>query len=80
MVAADKNLVTIKAPHDAKALAIDHNIAQVVYFVARSNSIVPTLDHFLIHFLGSIPRAKFRLAVSAHKVTDTLVAEVGITN
>jgi hypothetical protein len=80
MVATDKNLVPIETTHDAKCSAIDYYIAKMVNFVAWSNSIVPPTNHFFIHFLGSIPGAKFRLAVSAHKVTDTVVSKMGITN
>jgi hypothetical protein len=80
MIAADKNLVAIETPHDTQGLAIDHYIAQVIYFVARAYSIVPTPNHFFIHFGCGVPGPKLGLTVTTHEMTDTVVSKVRVTH
>jgi hypothetical protein len=80
MVTTDKNLVTIETPHDTQGLAIDHYIAQVIHFVARANCIVPTPNHFFIHFGCGVPGPKLGLTVTTHKMTDSVVPEVRVAH
>jgi hypothetical protein len=80
MVAADKNLVAVETPHDTQGLTIDYHIAQVIYFVARAYSVVPTSNHFFVHFLCGVPGPKLGLTVGSHEMTDTIVPKMGITD
>ena len=56
MVSPDQDLVTVEPAHYAQGFAVDHNITQVINFVRRPYTLVPGLDHELIHFLGCVPR------------------------
>jgi hypothetical protein len=79
MVAADKNLVTIKTPHDAKCSAVNNYIAKVVHFVILAHTFVPTPDHFLVHFRRICPRAYFGHTVVAGKTTYASMSEMRVT-
>jgi hypothetical protein len=80
VVTADKNLVAVETPHDTQCPAIDYYIAAMIYFVAGAYSIVPTPNHFFVHFLCGVPGPKLGLTVGSHEMTDTIVPKMGITD
>ena len=61
-------------------LAIDYHITKVIDLVVGTNTFVPILDHYFIHFLRIIPRTQFCHSVFAQKTAHTSVTKVCITH
>jgi hypothetical protein len=79
MVAFDKYLIPIQTTKSLKSFSVNYHITKVVDFVVRANSLVPAPNHFFIHFVWMIPRAKLRTIV-AKELAHPGVPEVGIAN
>ena len=59
MVAFDQDLVTVETMQELEALPVDHDISEVIYFVAGFDSFVPALHHDLVHLFGTRERAQW---------------------
>jgi hypothetical protein len=79
MVAADKNLVTVETPHDTKCLAVNDYISEMIDFVIWTHPIVPTADHFLIHFRRICPGPDLGHTVVAGKATYASMSKMRVT-
>jgi hypothetical protein len=81
VIASDQDLVTVETMQSAQSLAIDHHIAKVIYLVCGTHSLVPTTDHFLVHFVRVRPRPEldFRI-VRMNKAANTGMTKVRVAD
>ena len=79
VVSFDKDFVAIQPAKCTQRFAVNDNIAEMVHFVVRANSLVPTTNHLFVHIIWVIPRTEFCHPICLHKLTHPMMTEVCVT-
>ena len=77
VIALNQDLIAVQPIQDRQALAIDHNITQVIDLIVGPNSFVPTLHHIFVHFVCIVP-GTHRRAIVVGELTNVLVTKVRV--
>jgi hypothetical protein len=80
VVSPDQDLVTVEPAHYAQGLAVDHHIAQVIYFVVWPYFSIPRFDHKLVHFFWSVKWSQLCYTIVTGKMAHTFVSKVRVAD
>ena len=81
MVTTDQHFVPVQAMQRFQSLTIDNNIAQMVHLVSGTHTVVPSTNHFFIHFVGIVPGTQLYSGIIwVCEATDTGVSKVCVAD
>jgi hypothetical protein len=80
VVSTDQHLVAIESGQGRKCPAINYHIAKVVHLVFWTNTVVPSANHFFVHFRRICPWTQFGHTVGLSEVANSCMPKMCITD